>query len=126
VRHHRSDAYSAEQVLLNKRQVCGGAPKVNWLPTETSVLKVFFDILLAPDSGSLAQMITMLALLAAFDSVDHDTLLQRLHKSCGLQGRVLDCSPHILVDEFNTSACLQPVQHHPKSFSEFHRVRSWN
>jgi len=29
VRHHRSDAYSAEQVLLNKRQIYGGAPKVN-------------------------------------------------------------------------------------------------
>jgi len=29
VRHHRSDAYSAEQVFLNKRQIYGGAPKVN-------------------------------------------------------------------------------------------------
>jgi len=31
VRHHRSDAYSAEQVLvlLNKRQIYGGTPKVN-------------------------------------------------------------------------------------------------
>jgi len=35
-------------------------------------------------------MLTMLDLLAAFDSVDHDTLLQRLRKSYGLQGRVLD------------------------------------
>jgi len=29
VRHHRSDAYSAEQVLLNKRQIYGGAPKLH-------------------------------------------------------------------------------------------------
>jgi len=29
LRHHRFDAYSAEQVLLNKRQIYGGAPKVN-------------------------------------------------------------------------------------------------
>jgi len=29
VRHHRSDAYSEEQVLLNKRQIYGGAPEVN-------------------------------------------------------------------------------------------------
>jgi len=32
VRHHRSVAYSAEQVLLNKRQIYGGTPKVNWYP----------------------------------------------------------------------------------------------
>ena len=57
--------------------------------TETCVLKVFSDILLALDSGNLA-MLTMLDLSAAFDSVDHDTLLQRLRKSYGLQGRVLD------------------------------------
>jgi len=30
VRHHRSDAYSAEQVLLNKRQIYGGTPKLHW------------------------------------------------------------------------------------------------
>ena len=27
--HHRSVVYSAEQVVLNKRQIYGGAPKVN-------------------------------------------------------------------------------------------------
>jgi len=32
VRHDRSDAYSAEQVLLNKRHIYGGAPKVNCCP----------------------------------------------------------------------------------------------
>jgi len=32
VHHHRSDAYSAEQVLLNKRLIYGGAPKVNCYP----------------------------------------------------------------------------------------------
>jgi len=30
VRHHRPDAYSAEQVLMNKRQIYGGAPKLHW------------------------------------------------------------------------------------------------
>jgi len=33
VRHHRPDAYSAEQVLLNKRQIYGGAPKLHWYRT---------------------------------------------------------------------------------------------
>jgi len=32
VRHHRSDAYSVELVLLNKRQIYGGAPKLHWYP----------------------------------------------------------------------------------------------
>jgi len=45
--------------------------------TETAVLKVLSDILLALDSGKLA-LLSLLDLLAAFDSVDHDTLLQRL------------------------------------------------
>jgi len=35
VRHHRSDTYSAEQVLLNKRQIYGGAPKVNCYPVKS-------------------------------------------------------------------------------------------
>ena len=38
--------------------------------TETAVLKVLFDILLALDAGDLA-MLTLLDLSAAFDSVDH-------------------------------------------------------
>jgi len=29
VRHLRSDSYSAEQVLLNKRHIYGGAPKLH-------------------------------------------------------------------------------------------------
>ena len=56
--------------------------------TETAVLKVMSDILLALDSGSLA-LLTLLDLSAAFDSVDHVTLLSRLHKSYGLDDVVL-------------------------------------
>jgi len=51
--------------------------------TETAVLRVLSDILMALDSGDLA-MLTLLDLSAAFDSVDHDTLLKRLQKSYGL------------------------------------------
>jgi len=35
-------------------------------------------------------MLTLLDLSAAFDSVDHNTLLQRLRTSCGLGGKVID------------------------------------
>jgi len=50
--------------------------------TETAVLKVLSDILLALDSGKLA-LLSLLNLSAAFDSADHDTLLQR-HSTSGL------------------------------------------
>jgi len=52
--------------------------------TETAVLKVMSDILLALDSGNLA-LLTLLDLSAAFDSVDYATLIQRLQESYGLR-----------------------------------------
>ena len=42
--------------------------------TQTAVLKVLTDILLALDTGNLA-VLTLLDLSAAFDSVHHETLL---------------------------------------------------
>jgi len=57
--------------------------------TETAVLKVLSDILSALDTGNLA-MLTLLDLSATFNSVDRNTLLQRLRKSYGLGGKVID------------------------------------
>jgi len=57
--------------------------------TETAVLKVLSDVLLALDSGNLV-VLTLLDLSAAFDSVDHGILLRRLRKSYGLSGAVID------------------------------------
>lgn len=56
--------------------------------TETAVLKVMSDILQAIDSGNLA-VLTLLDLSAAFDTVDHTTLLRRLEASYGLRGTVI-------------------------------------
>jgi Reverse transcriptase (RNA-dependent DNA polymerase) len=56
--------------------------------TETAVLKVLSDILLALDSDDFA-VLMLLDLSAAFDSVDHPTLLQRLQTSYGLSGVVI-------------------------------------
>jgi len=55
--------------------------------TETAVLNVLTDILRAVDSGDLAAL-ALLDLSAAFDKVDHETLLHRLKQSNGLGGRV--------------------------------------
>ena len=57
--------------------------------TETAILKVLADILLALDSGNLV-MLTLLDLSAAFDSVNHNTLLCRLRKSHGLRALYID------------------------------------
>jgi len=55
--------------------------------TETAVLKVLSDILLAVDNGDLA-VLTLLDLSGAFDTVDHGILLHRLKVSYGLGGSV--------------------------------------
>ena len=57
--------------------------------TETAVLKVMADILLVLDRGDIA-FLTLLDLSAAFDTVDHATLLKRMEISYGLKGTLLD------------------------------------
>jgi hypothetical protein len=56
--------------------------------TETAMLKVLSDILQAVDCGNIAAL-ALLDLSAAFDTVDHATLLRRLDVSYGLRGTVL-------------------------------------
>ena len=57
--------------------------------TKTAVLRILSDILLAPDGGDFAALV-LLDLSAAFDTVDHDTLIHRLHVSYGLPGLALN------------------------------------
>jgi Reverse transcriptase (RNA-dependent DNA polymerase) len=56
--------------------------------TETAVLKVLMDILRAVDTGDLA-VLALFDPSAAFDTVDHATLLRRLDVSYGIRGRAL-------------------------------------
>jgi len=56
--------------------------------TETAVLKVVTDVLRAADRGEVS-LLCMLDLSAAFDTVDHDILIDRLRQSFGVQGVAL-------------------------------------
>ena len=56
--------------------------------TETALIKVQSDILKAVDNGSSAVLI-LLDLSAAFDTIDHHLLLQRLESTFGIIGAAL-------------------------------------
>ena len=57
--------------------------------TETALIKVQNDIISELDAGSSA-ILLMLDLSAAFDTIDHDSLLSRLCTAYGITGNALD------------------------------------
>ena len=65
--------------------------------TETAVLKVYNDLLLAADSGQVSAL-CLLDLTAAFNTADHDLLILRLGRQSGLHGVVLQWFSSYLSD----------------------------
>ena len=57
--------------------------------TETALLRVFNDILRSMDQQKVT-ILVLLDLSAAFDTVDHNILLHRLHTRFGISGTALD------------------------------------
>ncbi len=57
--------------------------------TETALLSIFNDLLLSADSG-WSTILLLLDLCAAFDTLDHAILLERLNSHCLISGKVLD------------------------------------
>ena len=66
--------------------------------TETAVLKIVSDALLAAERGDVT-LLGLLDLSAAFDTVDHGILIVRLHTAFGIRGSVLS--------SINSFICVQ-------------------
>jgi len=86
--------------------------------TETAVLKIVLDILQTANNGKVT-LLGLLDMSAAFDTVDHDILLDRLNKSFGISGTVLSWvesfvtggtqAVHVGEDQSTTSAVVGGV-----------------
>jgi hypothetical protein len=93
-------SYMEVNTLLPK---CQSAYRANH-STETALLRVVSDLVEASDSGR----VTLLALLdmsAAFDTVDHGILLQRLAYDFGIHSSVIDWIASYLTDRKQTVRC---------------------
>ena len=91
-------AYLEQNQLLPKHQ----SAYRKFHSTETAVLKLVSDILLAAD-GAEVTLLGLFDLSAAFDTVDHTILLERLRVSFGLGGSVLSWITSFICDRTQTA-----------------------
>ncbi len=68
--------------------------------TETALVKITNDLLLASDKGCIS-LLVLLDLSAAFDTIDHDMLIDRLQNYTGIQGQALRWFRFYLSDRYH-------------------------
>ena len=79
----RLNEHIEEQLLSNHVQ----SAYKRFHSTETALLKIHNDIICNMDNGKVTAL-TLLDLSAAFDTIDHSTLLERLYGNFGISGTV--------------------------------------
>ena len=77
---------------------------VNDRRTESALLRVLSDIFSATDKGEVS-LLALLDVSAAFDTVDHFILLDRLFISYGLSGSAFDWMRSFIVGRTQTVHC---------------------
>ena len=82
--------------------------------TETALIRVTNDLLLSSDRGCVS-LLVLLDLSAAFDTIDHNVLLNRLEHYVGIRGNALAWFKSYLSDHYQFVAVNEELSYRPQA-----------